>query len=400
MAHIEHMKSDSCVGCTACMAICPEKAITISGDSMGFWTPDVKEDKCIDCGKCTASCQVSEPYSPGRYQNSAYAVRHKDDAIRYRSASGAFFQAIARHMLDKGGFVCGCVMDFFGGGVHLGVGHILSNQLRDVERMADSKYVQSDMGNCYEEVYKILKKGIPVLFSGASCQIMGLKLYLKNKSIDNKDLVCVDFFCHGVPSPAIWKDYIDHYERKTGRKVRGYRFRNKRNGWGKAANGAGYFGEVTDNAGKTDNDSFAATMWNRKIFFSNLAIRKSCFSCMYATVNKPSDITMADFWGIENTSVASFDDGKGTSLVITHNKKADELLKSLETIDYKKADIEEAVAGQGNAFTPTICPEQYDSFWKEYKEKGFEAVNKKYFCYNYFSRIKYWVKKFIMLWKT
>ena len=116
MAHIEQMKSDSCVGCTACMAICPEKAITISGDSMGFWTPDVKEDKCIDCGKCTASCQVLEPYSPGRYQNSAYAVRHKDDAIRYRSASGAFFQAIARHMLDKGGFVCGCVMDFFGGG--------------------------------------------------------------------------------------------------------------------------------------------------------------------------------------------------------------------------------------------------------------------------------------------
>ena len=61
------------------------------------------------------------------------------------------------------------------------------------------------MGDCYKLALQKLKDGKKVLFSGTPCQVGGLKTYLIK---DYANLLCVDFVCHGVPSPMAWKKYI------------------------------------------------------------------------------------------------------------------------------------------------------------------------------------------------
>ena len=135
------------------------------------------------------------------------------------------------------------------------------------------------------------------------------------KQIDDSLLLCVDFFCHGVPSPLIWKEYINFINNKKVRAT-DYKFRSKRHGWGKKAQGGDFLSYLEFDNGKIDEWSFKSRLW-RYIFFSNLVIRDNCYSCLYASINKPSDITMGDFWGVEKIN-KKYDDGKGCSLVIVH----------------------------------------------------------------------------------
>ena len=406
MAHIE-TDSAHCSGCSACVAACLKDAISLIADKEGFMTPMVDAAKCTECGICIRTCPVNADKELDAKETRAFAVQYKDDAVRKKSASGAFFPAVAKFFLEeKKGYVCGCIL-----GEDLLPKHIVSNDWQAIQKMQDSKYVQSNMGNCYVEIAALLKDGQWVLFTGTSCQVNGLKSVLCTKKINAEHLLCIDFFCHGVPSPRIWKEYLSFYEKQKHRKIVGYRFRCKKYGWGKNSMGSNYLNSVNlgdsplvklpnknsasqngETTSKWDDFSYEARMW-REIFFSNLCIRTYCHSCPYTTVQKPADITMGDFWGIENVA-PEFDDGKGCSIVLLRTPIAKELFHQLK-IHCKQVELADAIKKQANAFYPSPVGTQRESFWKDYSAYGFDYVAKKYFGYTPKERAKSFVKRIL-----
>lgn len=397
MKHII-MTSRACSGCTACFSACPKGAISFVMDEEGFKVPHVDEKTCIDCGICIKTCPAikSPEACNDDYEQKAYALQYHDEDVRKNSASGALFPAFANYFINTlDGYVCGCVLN-----EDVMPMHVVSNQWADVVRMQDSKYVQSDMCNCIEEIGGLLSEGKYVLFSGTSCQVAGLNTYLSTKKISNEKLLTIDFFCHGVPSPMIWKDYIKYYESKNNRKVVGYRFRNKKYGWGKgpAARGTGFLSTVSysgiqsHRTGflKKDDVSFLARIWPR-IFFSNLCIRQYCHQCPYTNIDKPANITMGDFWGIED-SHPNFDDHRGCSLALVRSQKAQDWMMDLSETETLGVSIEDIIKRQGNAFAPSKPHIRRAEFWKDYQKDGMANVLPKYFSYNVKGRLKAFIK--------
>lgn len=236
-----HIKTDSqkCCGCTACMAVCPLHAIQMNNDSEGFLCPQVDTKICVECGACIKVCpaeKIEKSTVKVSDNMQTYAAKWENN-VRSKSASGAFFPANAKYVLEeKKGYVCGCVLNR----QTLMPEHIVTNNWPDIQRMQDSKYVQSNMKNCYCEIGELLNKGQIVLFTGTSCQVSGLYSFLEAKHISSENLLTIDFFCHGVPSPKIWKDYLRFYEEKRKRTPIGYRFRSKQYGWGSSSHGSSH----------------------------------------------------------------------------------------------------------------------------------------------------------------
>lgn len=390
MDYIE-TSAERCSGCSACAAVCPAQAIVMQADSEGFSCPEVDVERCVHCGLCRKTCPALNTQNNSSNIRKAYAVKWVDDP-RKDSASGALFPAIAKYILEeKGGWICGCVLEDM---LPL---HIVSNRWSDVRRMQDSKYVQSDMRNCFSEIAAFLQAGKWVLFSGTSCQVAGLKAFLKAKRQDDGYLVTMDFFCHGVPSPLIWKEYLNFYKQKKGRTPVSFRFRSKKYGWGKAARGSSYLSCVAfaGRRGKVVEDSFswASRMW-RKVFFSNLCIRSYCHTCPYASIEKPADITVGDFWGIEKVA-PNFDDGKGCSVALVRTMKGQEILDETVWISKMEVTLDDSIAKQANAFSPSEADPAREQFWKDYKAKGFPYVAKTYFGYTATARTKAFIKRIL-----
>lgn len=397
MKHIT-MTSQTCSGCTACLSMCSKQAISFHSDTEGFLIPCVDVQKCIDCGLCIKVCpalnvdeKVQNDFCP-----KTYAFQYHDEEVRKKSASGALFPAFAKFFIyDLHGYVCGCVLDD-----DLMPKHIISDKWKDVERMQDSKYVQSDMNNCFEQISMLLKNEQYVLFSGTSCQVKGLKASLEKRKISTHKLLTIDFFCHGVPSPLIWKEYLDYYAKRKKRCVVGFRFRNKKYGWGKdsEARGTCYLSNMyykDKQSTKKDDVSFFARQWF-KIFFSNLCIRQYCHKCPYTNIEKPADVTMGDFWGIEQF-YPDFNDHKGCSLAIVRTRKANDWFLSLPDTEILEVQIGNVVKRQSNAFAPSCAHPLREAFWYDYYQHGYSFVLKKYLGNNFGYRLKDLVKYALFL---
>lgn len=389
MRHIL-VTSETCSGCTACVSVCSKGAITFSVDKEGFYVPIVDGKSCIDCGLCVKKCPAINTYKKNEngFSQIAYALQYHDEIVRKHSASGALFPAFANYFINTlHGYVCGCVLDEY-----LRARHIVSKQWSDVERMQDSKYVQSDMGTCIAEICTLLKDGKYVLFSGTSCQVKGLLSVLEVKHISTENLLTIDFFCHGVPSPLIWSDYVCYVQHKKRFKAEGYRFRNKTYGWGKGilSRGTGFLSTWKYLGIWHEVHSLVARIWPR-IFFSNLCLRGYCHVCPYTNIDKPADITMGDFWGIED-SHPNFDDHRGCSMAIVRSMKAERVINILPNTEVLKVSIDEVIKYQGNAFAPSTPNVHRTEFWEDYANKGFPFLMQKYFHYSTVGRIKARIK--------
>jgi len=151
-----------------------------------------------------------------------YAVKHKDINTRIASRSGGIFSALSDKVLDSSGVVYGCILTDDFKAVH---GRAKSKLERN--KMRDSKYTQSNLGNVFRTVKLDVEEGKHVLFSGTSCQIAGLRDFL-GKQYSN--LLCVDIVCHG--SPFVWQKYLHWQELKAKSKCISVDFRNKKDfGW-------------------------------------------------------------------------------------------------------------------------------------------------------------------------
>lgn len=350
----------NCCGCTACASICNHDAISMEPDVLGFLYPKVDESKCTNCGLCEKVCAFNDNYdkSLNLPKPDAYAARHKEMEEIMKSRSGAAFVAISDYILEQGGVVYGA-----GYKDHFRVAHKRATTKVERDEFRGSKYVQSDLTGVFRQVKQDLKNGLTVLFSGTPCQTSGLNSYVGKKLREN--LVMIDIVCHGVPSPYIWRDYIAYLERKNNDTIVSLNFRDKaRYGW-----------NMHKETFIFSKDSESKTF--KYLFYKSLYFRKSCYSCHFANTRRPSDITLADYWGVEKNLPNINADNKGCNLILANTCKGFKLFEAIkEKLNFSEVRLKSSL--QPNLQHPSDMPVQRDQFEKDYTRKGFEYVYFKY----------------------
>ena len=357
---IQITDKSQCCGCTACASICAHDAITMQPDAMGFLYPVVDTDKCVDCGLCEKVCAFNDHYDTSQNlpQPDAYAARHKNMDEVETSRSGAAFIAISDYVLENGGVVYGA-----GYTDHFRVVHKRAVTREERDEFKGSKYVQSDMNTVFRQVKKDLKDGLTVLFSGTPCQTSGLNSYVGKKLRAN--LILVDIVCHGVPGPYLWRDYIAYLEKKQGDRICWVNFRDKQEyGW------------------TAHHETFKFVKGGGKmsftyLFYQHIMFRHSCGKCHFTNTKRPSDITIADFWGWEKTAPDINKDDKGVSLILVNTEKGRELFDKIkDRMNVVPANLEDCL--QPNLRHPSVIHPKRMAFERDYQRKGFEYVMKKY----------------------
>ena len=297
-----------------------------------------------------------------------YAVKHKNEYIRAHSRSGGVFTALSDYILDNGGVVYGCVLD-----ETFTAHHIRTQEKENRDKMRGSKYIQSRLEDSFIHVREDLAAGLTVLFTGTSCQIAGLQRFLGHKY---SKLLCVDLVCHGVPSSNVWLKYLEWQEKNSGSKIVSVDFRNKRDfGW-KAHVETVYF----QNGLTIDSEVF------KNLFYGHYILRPSCYECPYKSIYHPSDITIADYWGIDKAA-PGFNDDKGVSLVLINTETGNEVFQAIkEKIICVPTHIEDSL--QPPLQSPFPCPRNRDDFWKDFYHKEFGFIARKYAGYGKLNKIK------------
>ena len=321
-----------CCGCSACAMRCPRHCISMQHDSEGFLYPTVNEADCIDCGLCEKVCHELHPYDERKPLN-VYAAINKDEVVRINSSSGGIFYLLAEKTISEGGVVFGARFD-----EDWQVVIDYAETMEDVKPFMGSKYVQARTATAYKDAENFLKQGRKVLFSGSPCQIAGLHHYLRK---DYNHLTTVDFVCHGVPSPKVWQRYLDEVVTSGKNAINDVRFRNKGNGWKKFNFVLSY---------NQAEQTYSLCSWHRqnhymRAFLSDMILRPSCHECRAKQGRSHSDITIADFWGI-NREIPEMDDDKGTGLVLVNTEKG------WQAIDWNRVECRESsieIASRYNA---------------------------------------------------
>lgn len=354
-----------CCGCSACFNICPRAAITMMPDALGFLYPVVDDKRCVKCGLCEKVCSFTSDYAkPNDFgEPFAFGARHKNLHEVSTSRSGAVFIAASEWIISQGGVVYGA-----GYVDHFRVAHKRACGKNDVDEFKGSKYVQSDLGTVFTQVKIDLKAGLYVLFSGTSCQIAGLKSFLKLSAINCVDkLYTIDIVCHGTPGPFVWREYLNYLEHKEQDLSVAVSFRDKELfGWGAHKESVTF-----KNKGKIPYSSYAY------LFSQRIMYRHSCGICHFANIKKPGDITIADFWGWQKTNLDANKDDKGLSLVLCNSKKGKELFERVQNaLDWFPAELENCL--QPNLKHPTIINKKRMAFERDFQKYGIEYVMKKY----------------------
>ncbi len=316
-----------CTGCGACAHICPKNCISMLADNYGFLYPQINNDACVKCSICEKTCPVLNKKEQGFSTDvTCYAAKANEESIRKQSSSGGVFSVIAGNTLKNNGVVYGAAFD-----ENFVVKHIGISSIDDLDLLRRSKYVQSDLNNSFSLVESNLKDGEPVLFTGTPCQVEGLLSYLK-KPYEN--LITMDFVCHGVPAPDVWEIYKKYLQKQYNSTITDVNFRDKSLGWKNSSL------RIEFQNGNVYCNTFGKDPYMRA-FLANLDLRNSCYSCKFKNTRHKSDITVADFWGIDKIKTEI--DDKGLSLLLVNTEKGSSLITEIQNqLTLTKEDVEKA----------------------------------------------------------
>lgn len=331
---IKIKNKEACCGCGACIASCPKSALELKEDNEGFLYPVVNPEKCIDCGVCEKVCPFIGNKESKLNQAHLYGAKNKNVTEQLNSASGGIFPLLAKYVIGQGGYVFGAAYVNNWLVEHLGI-----SDEKSIDKLSRSKYVQSNASVVYKEVRSHLKDGTLVLFTGTPCQCLGMKKYLRK---DYENLYLVDIVCHGVPSPSVWKMYLENISLEMHESVSDIidiRFKYKdiyTYHW----KHPGFMIEWAN--GKKYIDYSNRTCYENG-FLGNLFVRPSCYACQVKSISSGADMTIGDFWGVEKL-YPDFYDKKGTSIIFVNTNKGRFLFKAIrQNLEYINVQVEDAI---------------------------------------------------------
>ena len=370
----------TCTGCGICQAVCTSKAIVMRANEEGFLYPVVDTALCMECDKCYTICPISENNANERHKSFAvYACQAKDKQLLIEATAGGLFPVLARKIIQMGGSVYGAAYN-----EHMKVVHQRAVDMAGVARFNGSKYVQSDISHVLESVRADLVADCKVLFSGTPCQIDALKLFCSDICSDN--LYTLDVVCYGVPSPGVFASYLSSLEEKNNAKIYDYRFRDKHsNGWSHTT-----VVKMRDEQGSErviEEGNYQCFPYYR-MFARRDCFRRSCYTCFYANLNRCSDITTGNFWGIEKIS-SKFDTYLGVSMALINTKKGNDLLFSvMNEMICEQRSIDEAVAANDALVKCVPYQKRRDRIYKYFSKRGFDRMIQKYYTDNSYVRTR------------
>ena len=351
-----------CTGCGMCTNICPKGAITMAEGEHGFVFPKIDQALCVDCNLCKSRCPSNAEQATDTNVKTVYAAWNRDKVTRAKSTSGGLFTLFAKAIIDQGGVVCGVAWNDKNHPEH-----ILAENAEELVKFQSSKYSQSNTGDIYRKVKKILDAGKPVLFSGTPCQNTALRSYLGK---DYYNLFNIDLVCHGVPSNKTLDAYFNLFKKE----IKQVRLRYKDPYWDYCFVRID-FTDGTKYQDLTINDAYF------NLFNIGYTLRESCHNCQYASINRKGDITLADFWGYRAHSFATRNYNKGTSCVLINSEKGQQLFDMIKTsIYYEEATLEQAIRGNKCLKEPfRIEQDKLKQFWEDYESGlGIDELNEKY----------------------
>lgn len=349
-----------CYGCSACENICPKAAINMTADAEGFLYPEIDTIKCINCGMCQKVCPHINDTPNEPFEQHYFAVQHNDKEIVAASSSGGMFTALSDAVLEQGGAVYGaCFNEAFAVTHMRTTDHLSRNQLRG------SKYVQSNMNSVMKQIVLDIQNNIPVMFIGTPCQVAGVKNYVLEKKHSLDKLLLCDFICHGTASPKVWNSYINFFKQKYSTGLQQYEFRGKTHGWNQS-----------QPILRADNRDISAEYEKRNSFRlmyqTCLLNRPSCYFCKYTSYQRPSDITIADFWNIKKIA-PSMDDNTGTSQVLINTSKGAKWFDACKN-NIRFIECNKEAVWQPHLEYPNACPSKRDKFWRLYNTQDFSRI--------------------------
>lgn len=351
-----------CTGCTACASACPNQCINMTENQEGFLYPEIDSSKCIECSLCVRSCPICSQLPIPVQETIAYAAYTKSSELRKESSSGGIFSELALAVLEQGGVVFGVAYS-----EQFEVNHICVESADELYRLRGAKYTQSSLEGIFSKVKSYLKQKRRVLFSGTSCQVAGLKAFLKT---EDALLLCVDFVCHGVPSPAVWQSYVKYRSKvdNNGEMPLSIDMRSKESGWS-------YY--RYSNVFRYEQKQWRSTSGDNlymKIFVGDYINRLSCSNCQAKGYNRMSDITLGDFWGVWDIE-PEMDDNKGTSLVLVHTQAAKSILEQFsDQIVLKKITLQQASKQNQSMLVSSPAPNKRETVIQKCLDGKFDEL--------------------------
>ena len=364
---ITSLPKSSCTGCKVCGDVCPKHCISFKEDIEGFFYPTVDENKCVDCGLCTKKCPALN-VCVNKKPDYAYSAFASDKCEKDTGSSGGVFPLLASCVISDGGVVYGAAFND-----RLKLEHRRIVEIKDLRPLCKSKYLQSDCSGIYSNVKKDLLAGSLVLFVGTPCQCQALQNYVGDNL--REKLLIVDFVCHGVPNQRLFDDNIKWNNRVFGN-VRSVEFRYK----GSKVHHPQTLKFEYEKDGK---EKTVLRMHYQDPFYfgfqKHITLRPSCYQCQWAKPDRCTDITLADFWGIEKANVG-LDSKKGVSCILFNTAKGwtyyDKIKHKLDGIN--ALPMEFAINNNGCLGSATKKPIDRDLFFATWREDGYDAVVAKY----------------------
>lgn len=375
---VDFLPEKHCCGCGLCEAVCPKKCIKMQKDKEGFSYPEINNDICISCGICINECR-NKSKNEKLSKPSAFLGYNREEQTRLKSSSGGLFYPLAKKVIAKSGCVYGAAFD-----EKNMVKHIRVEKLEELPRLMTSKYVQSEIN---VEMFSQLKKDLmaqkTVLFSGTPCQVAAIRRFTDKNQI-GQNLYLVDFICHGVPSPEVWKSYLDYVKNKYSSHISSVNFRDKKYGWHN-------FMLRIDLRSKCLYESHQINPFMQS-FLSDKNIRPSCYYCKNKKSDYFSDLTLGDAWKIEKENLDWADD-KGTSLFISRSHKGKDLMLNLyEDFEYCETSVKKWAQFNPSLNAPTGKPDTRKLFFDDFRMLNSLEFWSKYSKISFKKRIRYILK--------
>ena len=369
---IEIKNKVDCCGCNACGDACAHGAITFKTDIEGFWYPEVDKAKCVDCGLCEKVCpiiNIKELKKNDLPQSICYAAEHKNMEVVFDSTSGGLFSALADIMYKSEGYVGGAVFN-----EDFSVRQYISNNKEDLIRIRSSKYLQSSLEGFFKQVRELVRKGENVLVCGSPCQMAALRAFLR-KDYDN--LIIADYICRGINSPKVWRKYLDSFEERYGSKVVYCKAKSKEYGWRNLTQ------KVILENGKHVYETKDQSNYTKGYLQTGVYCRPSCYDCKFKGYPRMSDITLADFWGIEKVN-NSMEKNLGTSLVMVNSKKGVAYFEKVKKrINYVEVPFKSIESGNPSLNKPlTSAKVDRKQFFEDLDKMTFLQIAEKYILSN------------------